>query len=345
MVELHTAGTGVLSLVEAEELAFGALVAAGTLEENARPVAKALIAAEASGQPGHGLSRIPSYTEQVRTGKVDGAARPVAEKVKPGVLCIDAGHGFSYPAIDIALDLLPDMARTNGLALAAIRRSHHFGQAGLHCEALAEKGLIALIFGNAPKAIAPWGASRPMFGTNPIAFAAPAPSGEAPLVIDFAVSRVAKGKILAAQRTGKAIPEGWALDQNGAPTTDAAEAMKGTMVPIGEAKGAALSMMIEVLSAALVGANFGFEASSLFDGEGGPPNLGQTILAIDPGPASGDTYLDRMAFLFKEIAETDGARMPGSRRLSARSKARESGLNLPRQIHEDLVRLAGRSAV
>lgn len=343
MAQVQSGKLEVLTLEDAEGLAFDALVAAGTAPENARPVARALIAAEASGQPGHGLSRIPSYTQQVRSGKVDGTARPVAEKIKPGVVRIDAGFGFSYLSIDLALELLPEMARDTGVALAAIHRSHHFGQAGLHCEVLAEKGLVALVFGNAPKAIAPWGASRAMFGTNPIAFAAPAPEGEAPLVIDFAVSRVAKGKILAAQRTGDAIPEGWALDANGNPTTDAEAAMKGTMVPIGEAKGAALSMMIEVLSAALVGANFGFEASSLFDGEGGPPNLGQTILAIDPGPVSGQAYFERISVLFSEMAATEGARLPGSRRLDAREAARENGLLLPAQIRDDLLRLAGRS--
>jgi len=330
----------VLTLEEAEDLAVQALVAAGTSLENAGPVARALVAAEASGQPGHGLSRIASYTEQVRSGKVDGTVQPVAHKVKPGVVRIDAGFGFAYPAIDLALDLLPAMARETGLALAAIHRSHHFGQAGLHCEALAKKGLVALVFGNAPKAIAPWGASRAMFGTNPVAFAAPGPEGQAPLVIDFAVSRVAKGKIMTAERTGAAIPEGWALDENGQPTTDAAGAMKGTMVPIGEAKGAALAMMIEVMSAALVGASFGFEASSLFDGEGGPPNLAQTIVAIDPGPVSANMYLERMALLFDEMSATEGARMPGSRRLDARARAHAKGVRLPAQIHLDLVQLA-----
>ncbi len=344
MAQIRPDGMAVLSLQNAEDLAFAALTAAGTAPENARTVARALVASEASGQPGHGLSRIPSYTEQVRRAKVDGTARPMAEKIKPGVVRIDAGLGFAFPAIDLALDLLPDMADETGVAIAAIHRSHHFGQAGLHCEALAEKGLVALVFGNAPKAIAPWGASRAMFGTNPIAFAAPAPAGEAPLVIDFAVSRVAKGKIQAASRTGQAIPEGWALDEDGRATTDADAAMKGTMVPIGEAKGAALSMMIEVLSAAVVGSSFGFEASSLFDGDGGPPDLGQTILAIDPGPVSGGIYLDRMALLFKEMADTDGARMPGSRRLETRRQARENGLLIPEQILEDLLRLAAQDA-
>lgn len=332
-----------ISIAEAERLAVKALIAAGTAPENAGPVARALVGAEASGQPGHGLSRMPSYVEQVRSGKVNGEARPSYEQVRPGLVRIDAGHGFAYPAIGLALELLPEMARENGIALAAIHRSHHFGQGGAHCEALAGKGLVAMIFGNAPKAVAPWGASRAMFGTNPICFAAPGPEGKPPLVIDFAVSRVAKGKVMAAHRTGKPIPEGWALDDQGKPTTDTAAAMKGTMVPIGEAKGAALAMMIEVLSAALVGAHFGFEANSVFDGEGAPPNLSQTILAIDPGLTSGNAYWERIGLLFDEIERTDGARMPGSRRLEARGIAERDGLKVPDEILEDLLRLAGKA--
>ncbi|MBN9670308.1 Ldh family oxidoreductase [Roseibium aggregatum] len=330
-----------LSIAEAQRLAEAALIAAGTAPENARPVARALVAAEASGQPGHGLSRIPSYVEQVRTSKVRGGAVPSAELVKPGVLRIDAGFGFAYPAIELALEKLPAMARANGVALAAIGRSHHFGQGGAHCERLAENGLVAMIFGNAPKAVAPWGGSRALFGTNPICFAAPGPEGMPPLVIDFAVSRVAKGKIMAAERTGKSIPEGWALDEKGQPTTNAADAMKGTMIPIGEAKGAALAMMIEVLSAALVGAHFGFEASGLFDGKGEPPNLSQTILAIDPGVTSNEAYWQRIAVLFEEIEQTDGARMPGSRRLEAREAATRAGLSVPAEMYRDLLLLAG----
>ncbi|MCX2722994.1 Ldh family oxidoreductase [Roseibium salinum] len=333
--------TRTIAVAEAERLAAKALIAAGTDPANARAVARALVGAETSGQPGHGLSRMPSYIEQVRAGKVRGTAKPSLEPVKPGLVRIDAGHGFAYPAIALALEVLPDMARQNGIALAAIHRSHHFGQGGAHCEVLADKGFVAMVFGNAPKSIAPWGASRAMFGTNPISFAAPGPKGMPSLVIDFAVSRVAKGKIMAANRTGQPIPEGWALDASGRPTTDAAAAMNGTMVPIGEAKGAALAMMIEVLSAALVGAHFGFEASSVFDGEGDPPNLAQTILAIDPGLTSNNVYWERIGLLFHEMEATDGARLPGSRRLEARKIAASEGLKVPEQILEDLLRFAG----
>ncbi len=327
--------TEILSLSQAHALVCSALVANGTSPENAECVARALVAAEASGQPGHGLSRVPGYAAQSATGKVDGGARPTAREITPSLVRVDAGFGFAYPAIDLALEHLPAMATRQGIAMAAVCHSHHFGQGGAHCEALADKGYVALVFGNAPKSIAPWGGKEPLFGTNPIAFAAPVP-GKPSLVIDLAVSRVAKGKIMAAEKTGAAIPEGWALDSDGNPTTDASAAMKGTMLPIGEAKGAALAMMIEVMSAALVGASLAFEASSLFSGDGARPNLGQVILAIDPGVSSAGAYAERMATLMEAVEGAEGARVPGSRRLGARQKAETDGLAIPLPILNEI---------
>ncbi|WP_346912760.1 Ldh family oxidoreductase [uncultured Roseibium sp.] len=337
------AETELISLPAAQELATAALIANKTGPDIAARVAGALVASEAAGQPGHGLSRVPSYAAQARSGKVDGFAKPSHEQVTASLIRVDGAFGFAYPALDLALDALPDMARTNGIAMAAVRRSHHFGQGGLHCERLADQGLVALVFGNAPKSIAPWGAKEPLFGTNPIAFAAPVP-GEPSLVIDLAVSRVAKGKIMAAEKAGRAIPEGWALDKEGNPTTDASAAMEGTMLPIGDAKGAALAMMVEVLAAALVGSSFAFEASGLFSGEGEPPNLGQTIIAIDPGLSSGGAYGERIAALMTAMAGAEGARLPGSRRIEARLKAERDGMEIPRLILDEVRKLAGISA-
>jgi (2R)-3-sulfolactate dehydrogenase (NADP+) len=333
-----------LSLAEAEALATAALVAAGTSPENAECVARALVAAEADGQAGHGLSRVPSYAAQARSGKVDGHAVPDFSRPAPALLRVDAGLGFAYPAFDLVIDALPAVVAETGIALAAIRRSHHFGQAGAHCEKLAEKGLVAFVFGNAPKSIAPWGGRSPLFGTNPIAFAAPLADGAPPLVIDLAVSRVARGKIMAADKAGRPIPEGWALDADGNPTTDAKAALAGTMIPIGEAKGAALALMVEVMAAALVGASLAFEASSLFTGEGAAPDLGQTVIAIDPGMTSAGAYAERMASLVAAIEAEEGVRLPGSRRLEARARAARDGVAIPAPIHAEIVALAGGTA-
>lgn len=304
---------------------------AGASPANAASVAWALVMAEADGLKGHGLSRVPTYLAMLKSGKIDGQVVPKASRPKPGVLAIDAGHGFAYPAIDLAIAGIPDLARDQGIVAAPIRRSNHCGAAGLHVERLAEQGLVALLFANTPGAIAPWGGSKPVFGTNPIAFAAPL-AGREPVVIDMALSKVARGPIVAAKQKGQAIPEGWALDVHGKPTTDAAAALAGTMVPLGDAKGATLAMMVEILAAALVGAHFGFQASSFLDAEGGPPDTGQLILAIDPHAMGGNWFDERMRALVHAIEAQEGTRLPGVRRLALRTKARAEGIEMPEEM-------------
>lgn len=317
-----------LQIPDAIEHVAGLFMAEGVSSANARSVATALVMAEADGLKGHGLSRVPSYLAMARNGKIDGKAVPVASQPKPGVLAIDAADGFAYPAIDLAIAELPAIARAQGVAIAPIRNSNHCGAAGLHVEKLASAGLVALLFANTPGAMAPWGGSRPVFGTNPIAFAAPL-QGREPVVIDMALSKVARGPIIAARQKGESIPEGWALDADGNPTTDAAKALAGTMVPLGDAKGATLAMMVEILAAALVGANFAFEASSFMDDKGGPSRTGQLILAIDPAAMGGDSFAARMAALAGAIEGQAGTRLPGSRRLALRRKALEQGIEVP----------------
>jgi (2R)-3-sulfolactate dehydrogenase (NADP+) len=312
-----------LSLGQAESLVAEALTRCRTSRDNAVCVARALVAAEADGLKGHGLTRVPSYAAQARIGKVDGLAVPAIERPRPGAAMIDARNGFAYPALDAAVALLPGMARAAGIAGAAIRRSHHCGAAGHPVERLAEQGLVAVMFANTPAAIAPWGGSIPVFGTNPIAFACPLP-GRPPVVVDLALSKVARGNILAAKQKGERIPPGWALDGAGQPTTDPDAALTGTMLPVGDAKGTALALMVELLAAGLTGANFAAEASSFLDAEGPPPGTGQLIVAFDPAAFGGSVA--RFGVLIASIESQPGARLPGTRRLAARRKAARDGL-------------------
>ena len=261
------AGTRTIGIGELEALIAAALVASNTSVANAASVARALAQAEIDGQKGHGLSRVPIYAAQARAGKVDGHATPTVRQTRPGSLMIDVANGFVFPAVDLAVAHLPPMAGATGIAAAGFVRSHHFGVVGRHVERLAEVGLLALAFANTPKAMAPWGGRQPVFGTNPLAFAAPQRS-EPPIVVDLALSQVARGKILTAAQKGEPIPAGWAVDDEGNPTTDAKVALKGALQPIGGAKGAALALMVEVLAVALTGARFSSEASSFFDAEG-----------------------------------------------------------------------------
>lgn len=320
-----------LSIAEAEALAAAALERSGCGPGQAASVARTLVAAEAAGQGGHGLRRLAAYCAQVRTGKVDGKAVPKADRVRPALLRIDACHGFAFPALDFALELLPPIARESGVASAGFRRSHHAGVLGLAVRRFAEEGLVAMMVANAPGAMAPWGGVRPLFGTNPIAFAVPLPDDE-PLVIDLSLSRVARGKVMAARQKGTPIPEGWALDRDGAPTTDAEAALAGTMIPIGEAKGAALAMMVEMLAAGLTGANYAYEASSLFDDQGPPPGLGHWVLLIDPAAMGGRNALERLSTLAAAISAEPGARLPGRRSADALRHAVSHGLHVDEDV-------------
>jgi (2R)-3-sulfolactate dehydrogenase (NADP+) len=170
-----------------------------------------------------------------------------------------------------------------------------------------------------------------VFGTNPIAFAAPL-AGRAPVVVDLALSKVARGNIVAAKQKGEQIPEGWALDKDGRPTTDADAALAGTMIALGDAKGAALALMVEVLAAALVGTHLAFEASSFLDDKGGPPQTGQLMIAIDPLGFGHSSFAERMQVLAQAIESQDGARLPGARRLAVREKAKREGLSVSDEI-------------
>jgi len=290
----------------------GALVRSHTSEANAASVADALVEAELVGQGGHGLRRVAAYAAQARSGKVDGFAVPTLERRRPGVLAVDAANGFAFPALDLAAAPLAECARAQGIALAGLRRSHHCGVAGTIVERYARDGLVALMFANSPGAMAPWGSNRPLFGTNPIAFAAPL-AGADPLVVDVSLSKVARGRIMAASQKGQAIPSDWAFDAQGRPTTDAEAALAGTMAPLGDAKGTALALMVELLAAGLTGANYAHEATSFFDEKGAPPGVGQLIVCIDPA-ALGGSAVERFAAMAGLVEQAPGARLPGRRR-------------------------------
>ncbi len=324
---------------EAWELVFDALQKHQTSTENAKEVADALICAEIDGQSGHGLSRVPSYIQQLSSGKVDGNAKPAIVGSNGAVIRIDAKNGFAYPALSLAIKELVSCSKKYGIAVASISHSHHFGQAGRHVERLAESELIGLMFGNTPKAIPPWGGSKALYGTNPIAFSVPR-SKTPPLVIDLSLSKVARGKVMMANQKNERIPQGWAIDEQGNPTSDAKKALAGAMLPIGDAKGSALALMIEILSAALTGSNFGFEASSFFDSEGDSPGVGQLIIAIDPSFFSGDVFSERVETIINAILEQPSTRLPGNKRLEKRKwREKTKTIAIPQELYDEIVKL------
>lgn len=326
--------TETISLADAEALIIAVLCAQSVPETTAASVAEALVAAEAEGQSGHGFSRLEDYVAQVRAGKIRANAEIKTRKTSQTGLLTDAGHGFAYPALDRAIDWGAGVARSYGTATMAVMNSHHCGALSVQVEKLARKGLIGLMVANAPAAIAPWGSHIPVFGTNPIAFAAPRKDAP-PLVIDLSLSRVARGKVMHASKSGQPIPEGWALDGQGHPTTDPEAALAGSMVPIGGPKGTALALMVEILAATLTGANPSTGVSSFFTAEGPPPGSGQFLLAIRLD--NEDAFAARLEALLTVIAGLDGARLPGTRRAAALARAHEWGIDVPRR-YLDLAR-------
>lgn len=326
-----------IGLGDAERLVVDVFGAAGMPEDLALPAARALVAAERDGLPSHGLARVPFYAAQMRSGKVRPAARP--EVIRDGaVLRVDAGYGLAFAALAAGAAAARDVVAELGVAVVSIGRSHHFGVAGHAVEPFAREGLVALALANSPAAMAPWGGHRALYGTNPIAFAAPRETGD-PLLIDLSLSEVARGKVMLAQKAGTPIPEGWALDADGRPTTDPDAAMAGTMVPAGGAKGAALALMVELLTAGLAGANFAYAASSLFDDAGGPPDLAQFILVLDPARFA-PGFAARAEAMFAAIEAQPGARLPGARR-RAEAAARSAAIEIPEPLHATLAALAG----
>lgn len=314
------------------------LMANKTASAVAEVVAAALVAAEADGQKGHGASRVPSYAGQAASGKVDGHAVPELIRLSDTAFTVDAKSGFAYPAIELAQRTLVDALADAPLAAVSIRNSHHSGVAAHHVEPLAKQGFVAISMGNGPQAIAPWGGNKGLFGTNPLGFAAPR-VGHPPLVIDMSLSKVARGKVNVAAQAGEPIPEGWAFDADGNSTTDAKAALAGTMAPMGDAKGAQLVLMVEIMAAALSASCFGYEASSFFAAEGDPPHVGQFLLAINPGPFSQGAFGDRLEALLAEIEAQPGARLPGNRAMTARAKAEADGVILPPALHDQLLAL------
>ncbi len=331
-----------ISVAELRSLGLAAFAAAGIPAGTAGEVVEALVEAELDGIASHGFSRLPFYADQALSGKVNGKAAPVITVPKPSVVMADACNGFAFPAINAGLRSALGQVKEQGVCALGVTRSHHCGVLGHFVEKIAAKGCLGLAFANTPAAMAPWGGSRATFGTNPLAFGCPRGSGE-PVVIDLSLSKVARGKIMLAKQRGGAIPEGWALDAEGRNTTDPEAALKGTMIPLGDAKGAALALMVEILAATLTGANHASEASSFFDAAGPAPGVGQFFILIDPKPFNAN-FLARLETLCGEILGQGNTRLPGARRQQQRQARLREGIQLPDALLADLRERAASAA-
>lgn len=329
-----------LSLERLKTLAAAALARAGASPEMARITAAALVAAEAQGLASHGLARVPQYAGHLLHGRVNGSAAPRVIRAKAAACLVDADEGLAFPACALAVKEAIARARECGAAFAGVTRSHHFGVAAYHLEAVAAAGMVGMAFGNSPAAMPAWGGRRPIFGTNPISAVFPR-RGHPPLTIDLSLSEVARGKLMVAAKAGKSIPTGWALDIDGNPTTDPKAGLQGMMLPAGGVKGAMLALMVELLCCALTGAAFGFEADSFFSDEGNRPHIGQAFLAVDPAALAGsEVFYERIETLVATMLLDAEVRLPGYRRLELARQAQADGIEVAATLLDQLEALA-----
>ncbi len=323
-----------LSLEEVYGLSLRTLQACGAEPRNAGPVAESIRDAEADGIRNVGLGYLAHYCEHLLHGQVDGTCDAKVTRATPSAMFIDALHGFAHSAFCSHLDDFVKLANQAGVAAMAIRHSHAAGVIGWYVEKLAMRGLVALGFANSPPAIAPWGGTTAFFGTNPLAFAVPRPSGP-PLVIDQSSSATAKVNVMNAAQKGEPIPEGWALDKDGHPTTDAQAGLAGSMSPSGGYKGVSMAMIVDLMAGGLTGSNLSYEAPLFADKQRRSPNVGQFFIAFDPDQFD-QGFCQHAESMFQAMLLQPGVRLPGDRRLAHRAEAQQSGVSVPQDLLDKL---------
>ena len=329
--------TVTLTLAEATALCERAAISAGALPGVALSLARSAVAAEAGGQPSVGLAHFVDYLEALEAGRIDGKATPEITRPAPAIILSDAKGGAAHPGFDAAFDLIAEAANEFGLVLFTQKNAYTCGALGYFAGRLAEKGLAAIAATNGPALLAGSGSTRPVYCTNPMAFAAPVAGGP-PLIIDQSSSATAFVNIRAAAKAGTPIPAGWALDAEGRPTTDASQAVKGALLAFGGERGANIALMVEVLAAGISGANWSLDAPSFARGAESP-GTGLTVIAIapklvDPG------FEARLAAQLERLSG-HGVHIPGRSKGAARAKAETGGVSIPRAVHERLASLRG----
>jgi (2R)-3-sulfolactate dehydrogenase (NADP+) len=302
-----------ITLDEIEQTVRQALAAHGAEPFAAAEVARAVRKAESVGNKICGLYYVESYCQQLRSGRVSGTVTPQVNTPRSGAVVVDAGFGFAQPAFAHGLPVALDAARTNGVASLAVAHAHTCTSLGYFTEQIAAAGMIGLGFTNASPIVAAPGGKTRAIGTNPIAFSVPDGQGGIAMQFDQSTTTVALGKITMAKAAGERIPEGWALDADGNPTTDPDAAIKGSLVSMGGYKGWGFGLMAEVLAAAMTGSVLSRDVKPLKAPEGAPHDLGQYYLIIDPSAQS--DFGERIQTLAAHIAQDEGARMPGQNKV------------------------------
>lgn len=318
-----------VSVDELTDLVTRVLVRHGVSPENVEPIADTIVAAERDGSASHGLLRLPGYVASLKSGWVDGSAVPEVTDAAPGLVVTEAGNGFAQPALRASAALLRNKTRSQGIAAAAIRNSHHFAALWPDIEPFAAEGFIALALVNGRRRMVAYDGTRKVLGTNPMAFACPR-ADRPPLVWDQASSVIAQGDVLLAAQRGERLPEDVGLDADGTPTTDPEVLLNGggAALPFGAHKGSSIALMIEILAGALTGGCFGFEDRSIEYPGAQTSRAGQTVILIDPLRVPGNRYFERIESLFAALAASGASRLPADRRHARRERSLRDGIAL-----------------
>ena len=320
-----------LTLDEIFDLAKKTLLANGCDDETASILADLIMKAERDGSLSHGLFRLPAYITGLKSGKINGKARPEIKKISPSVIKVLGNNCLAPVVLNKGIPELVKAAKENGVAVLAINNSHHMAAMWPETEAIAEQGLVAFACTSYKPAVAPAGAIKPLYGTNPISFAWPR-KNNTPVVYDMATASMAMGEVQVAKREGHKVPLGTGLTKEGKETTDPGEiANGGVLLPFGGYKGSGIAMMVELLAGALVGDNFSYETAAKDNNDGGPPSGGEFILAISPDKLSGNDWDKHSSEFFDKMKSMEGVRLPGERRHKNRLD------KSPRNINEELV--------
>ena len=320
-----------LTLEKIFDLAKKTLLANGCDEETASILADLIMKAERDGSLSHGLFRLPAYVTGLKSGKINGKARPEIKKISSSVIKVLGNNCLAPMVLNKSIPELVNAAKANGVAVLAITNSHHMAAMWPETETIAEQGLVAFACTSYKPAVAPAGAIKPLFGTNPISFAWPR-KNNTPVVYDMATASMAMGEVQVAKREGHKVPLGTGLNKDGKETTEPGEiADGGVLLPFGGYKGSGIAMMVELLAGALVGDNFSFETAQKDNNDGGPPSGGEFILAISPDKISNTDWDKHSSEFFDKMKSMEGVRLPGERRHKNRL---DKG---PRNINEELV--------
>jgi len=314
-----------MTLEQVHELTIAVLLAQGFSSNHSDAIANTVIAAERDECRNHGLFRIPFYVHALRAGQASGNAEPTMTDLAPGIIKVNAHYGFSPLALDRGHAALAARVKQQGIAALAVNNALNVAALWPEVERLGEEGLVAFAFVASSPYVAPAGGTKPLFGTNPMAFAWPR-ANRSPLVFDQASSVRARAEIQLRLRDGKTLPDGWALDPEGKPTNDPREALAGAQLPFGGAKGSSIALMVELLAGPLLG--------ELLSG-------GELVIAIDPVRCvdSGNraAQLEHGERLFARILEQEGTRLPSDRRYEARIRTLREGITIPKPLYDTLV--------